>query len=418
MAALNPTALTSGKHWKKTTTERCLFVVAGVAWFTIFRGLTSIEEMSGDGFVARAGATIIATGMSVGVYLFWTYLYELWPAMKTRGAKLRVAAAAALGLAVIICSSTHLAVTGIAGAEAESMALDDSIAAFEKAAADRANALTALGGYVTSLNAAARKFEDMAQAEWSRGSISAAPGGGAVFEATTRTAGTLIDMRLAVEKHQNEGAAILQSVRQDLQSMREIAGSGASMPERMKRLRTAADEVRPRLAQVSSKPLIASLTQTAAALPHEFDGAAFKLSANADIARNQRAGLERLHTQALATARQLTELGETFSGDVAALPEFRVATPMYAVVVYWRQFTTAYAIAIFLETAGLWPLLILMFSVGERTRADDVSDELSALTLHQLLLSKLGRAMLNGDTLDAKSVKALIASQLPTDNTK
>ena len=174
MAALNTTDRTLRKdRWKKIT-ERCLFIVAVVTWFAVFRGLTSIEEMSGNGFVARAGATIIATGMAVGVYLFWTYLYEIWPAMKTRGAKLRVAAAATVGLAVIVCASTHLSVTGIAGAEAQAMALDDSIAAFEKAAADRADSLTALGGYVTSLSGTAKKFEDLAQAEFERGSISGA----------------------------------------------------------------------------------------------------------------------------------------------------------------------------------------------------------------------------------------------------
>ena len=154
-------------------------------------------------------------------------------------------------------------------------------------------------------------------------------------------------------------------------------------------------------------------------MPGEIDGLAFKLSTDPAVARNQREALARLRTQIVEMADRLTALGNEIAVmKVVNLGEFRVITPMLAVALYWQQFTTAWAIALFLDTAPLWWLLVLLIGASERTAADEALDEMENISARQMLLHKAIRQLLQADALDAKSIRALIAALLGQETKK
>lgn len=405
---------------KDRSTRWGLGAVTLINFFLSHQGLTLVEDMNGGGFLARANATIIAAGLSVGVYLFWNTLHVVLPGLRTLAHRLVVLALALLfGVPLIIAASAHPNATGIAGMAALNTAIDARIADFERATADRFEATNQLQGLLTDLGVMVERFEADAKDEEKHGVFSGKGGPGAVLTALTRIASQLAGMKAAIEKYQSDANALLESAQGDLATMRETAGKDLPASQRLKLVRNTADQLRGKLLKMDTRPLSASLSRLVSNLPGEVGGMPTKLSDDTRLAKSQADALARLGSQIGETTKKLAQLGEALAASSPAdIPVFGAVTPMHAMAAQWRNYTSVWAIAILIDMAPLLPLLFLVLATNERTRGELAEEAMASLTVRELLLSEVVKSMLKGPAQDAASVRALVNALLGREDRK
>ena len=102
--------------WLDTFSGAALGVLAAASGIYTYLGVSSLLDQTGALSVFAALAYSIA--VSVGIFVFWSYLMRLLPAMRTASARMGLFFAMALGSLAIIAMSSWLNAAALAGSAA------------------------------------------------------------------------------------------------------------------------------------------------------------------------------------------------------------------------------------------------------------------------------------------------------------
>ncbi len=391
------------------TTTRMLLIVAFVTAYSTFRWLA---EDASD-FVGRASATIVAIGIAAGIWWVWHFLYGLIPRLRNTTARLGVLASVIPVTVLIVAGSANPNAAAFSGRAAQNTAIDFQIVEFERAASLRGEAAHQLAGALTDLDAIITKIESDAKAELERGAISGVAKQGAVHDLLSRLGEQLSGLRATIQKQQDEGNIVLAAAQGDLAAMRETSGKGLPAAERMKLVGKSADALRQKLNSVDTRPLAASITRLVEGMPGEVSGLSMKLSDDPKVAARQREALDRLRGEIAGTTERLVMLSAKIAASTPPeTPAFRPMTGTEALQVYWRSYTSTWAIAIALDLLPFFGWLWLLIVTSTTTRAERVREEIAGMTVEQAVYSNIASALLRVSNGDPQAAKAVIADLL------
>jgi len=102
--------------WLESFSGTALAVLATASGIYTYLGVSSLLDDTGAMSFFAASAYSIA--VSVGIFVFWSYMMRLLPAMRTVAAKMKLMGAMALGSLAIIAMSSWLNAAALAGAAA------------------------------------------------------------------------------------------------------------------------------------------------------------------------------------------------------------------------------------------------------------------------------------------------------------
>ncbi|MEJ0038754.1 MAG: hypothetical protein WDO68_22205 [Gammaproteobacteria bacterium] len=386
-----------------------LLIVAFVTAYSTFRWLA---EDASD-FVGRASATIVAIGIAAGIWWVWHFLYGLIPRLRNTTARLGVLASVIPVTVLIVAGSANPNAAAFSGRAAQNTAIDFQIVEFERAASLRGEAAHQLAGALTDLDAIITKIESDAKAELERGAISGVAKQGAVHDLLSRLGEQLSGLRATIQKQQDEGNIVLAAAQGDLAAMRETSGKGLPAAERMKLVGKSADALRQKLNSVDTRPLAASITRLVEGMPGEVSGLSMKLSDDPKVAARQREALDRLRGEIAGTTERLVMLSAKIAASTPPeTPAFRPMTGTEALQVYWRSYTSTWAIAIALDLLPFFGWLWLLIVTSTTTRAERVREEIAGMTVEQAVYSNIASALLRVSNGDPQAAKAVIADLL------
>ncbi len=203
--------------WLDTMTSAALGVLAIASGIYTYLGVSSLLEDTGVMSLFAAVAYSIA--VSVGIFVFWSYMLRLLPSMRSAAGLVGLGASMFVGSLGIIAMSSWLNAAALAGSAAVEQHLGNTVRDYQ-AALEQSHEI-ALSGQALGreVQRARETFEALAQQE-RVGELSGTAGEGAVFRVLTQKTKELRNLEEQIAEQQpmidvafNEGLKILGRMR-------------------------------------------------------------------------------------------------------------------------------------------------------------------------------------------------------------
>ncbi|PFG64175.1 hypothetical protein AXZ77_2807 [Thioclava sp. ES.031] len=260
--------------WLDTITPAALGVLAIASGIYTYLGVSSILE--DNGAMSFFAALAYSIAVSVGIFVFWSYMLRLLPAMRTASGFVGLTVSTIVGSLAIVAMSSWLNAAALAGSAAVEQHLDTTVRDYQSAleqAHDITLSAQALGREVERARAA---FEALADQEQS-GQLSGTAGRGAVFRVLTQKTEELANLEEQIRAQQPLIDGSFETGNQILGRMRALIVAPGPVEKRS--VEFAEQSVRlagviARLDQLSVAPLVARAAQDlpASVVLPELDG--------------------------------------------------------------------------------------------------------------------------------------------------
>ena len=367
--------------WLDTFSGTALGVLATASGIYTYLGVSSLLDERGAMSVLAAIAYSVA--VSVGIFVFWSYMLRLFPAVRSTRARAGLLAAMGLGSLAIVAMSSWLNAAALAGSAAVEQHLAKTVQDYQSSL-ERAHEVAITAQSLERDVARVRQsFEDLSEQE-AAGSLSGLAGRGAVFRVLRQKAGELSGLEgqistqtPLVEAAFAEGNAILSRMRALTVEPGPVEARSVEFSEQAVRLAGLITQMR----QLSVAPLVERAAQDLAAsvvLP-ELD------SSTAEGRSDQAATI----TSVLEVLAQRAQTLERAAQNVIALqPAADVTyTPISsadAVILYARNFVPSWAGAIAIDLLPAVLVFILAITQGAIRGGREGAGVEDTLTLAEL----------------------------------
>ncbi|MEO0358669.1 MAG: hypothetical protein AAF386_10325 [Pseudomonadota bacterium] len=371
-----------------------LAILAVASGIYTYLGVSSLLDNTGAFTVFAALAYSVA--VSVGIFVFWSYLLRLFPAVRTGRARAGLFAAMGLGSLAIVAMSSWLNAAALAGAAAVEQHLAVTVQDYQSGlerAHENALSAQALERDVARVR---QSFEDLGEQE-ATGNLSGLAGRGAVFRVLRQKSEELSALETqiaaqtaAVDTAFRDGNTILSRMRALTVEQGPVEARSVEFSEHAVRLAGIISELR----QLSVAPLVKRAADDLAAsvvLP--------ELDATTETNRNNQSATIDAVLDVLAQRAQTLSAA---ADDVIALPAPRDVqyTPISAadaVILYAGNFMPSWAGAIAIDL--LPAVLVFILAI---TQAAIRSGRQHVAAHDQLTLAELKAALAVAREIDQK----------------
>lgn len=332
--------------WLDTFSGTALGVLAVASGIYTYLGVSSLLDENGAMSVFAAIAYSVA--VSVGIFVFWSYMMRLFPAVRSARARIGLMVAMGVGSLAIVAMSSWLNAAALAGSAAVEKHLAKTVQDYQNSL-ERAHEVALTGQSLERDVARVRQsFEDLSEQE-AAGALSGLAGRGAVFRVLRQKAAELSGLEgqisaqpPLVESAFAEGNVILSRMRALTVEPGPVEARSVEFSEQAVRLAGLITQIR----QLSVAPLVERAAQDLAAsvvLP--------ELDSSTEQGRTDQAATI---TSVLEVLAQRATTLERAAQNVQALePATDVTyTPISsadAVILYARNFVPSWAGAIAID---------------------------------------------------------------------
>jgi hypothetical protein len=347
-------------EWLDSFTGAALGVLAVASGIYTYLGVSSL--LDDNGALSFIAAIAYSVAVSVAIFVFWSYLMRLLPAMRSAGGRLGLALSMALGSLAIIAMSSWLNAAALAGAAAVEQHLAVTVQDYQKSleqAHEIAITAQALGRDVARVR---QSFEDLSEQE-ANGNLSGLAGRGAVFRVLRQKSEELAVLERQIVAQDelvaeafDQGNGILSRMRALTVEQGPVSARSVAFSEESVRLAGLIAELR----QLSVAPLVKRAAQDleASVVLPELDGR------TSQIRSDQQSTI----TSVLGVLGQRAETLERAADEVIAMPPpiestYTPISPADAVIKYAGNFIPSWAGAIAIDL--LPAVLVLIVAVTQ-----------------------------------------------------
>jgi hypothetical protein len=332
--------------WLDSFSGAALAVLAVASGIYTYLGVSSLLDDTGALSVFAAMAYSVA--VSVGIFVFWSYMMRLLPAMRTMASRLGLLTSMGLGSLAIIAMSSWLNAAALAGAAAVEQHLATTVQNYQ-AALERANTIAISAQSLNRDVARVRQsFTDLAEQEAS-GDLSGFAGQGAVFRLLRQKGDELAALEAQIATQDALVAAAFAEGNAILSRMRALTVAPGAVETRSVQFSEEAvrlANVITRLRQLSVAPLVqrSAIDLAESVILPDLDGST----------EDTRAGQQATIDSVLTVLAQRAETLRLAAESVMAMqqPEETVYTPIStadAVILYAGNFIPSWAGAIAID---------------------------------------------------------------------
>lgn len=382
----------------ETTTRFSIAVLATASGVYTYIGVRGLLDGSAN-FVFFA-AIIYSVAVSVGIYVFWTYMMRLLPLMRQASQRLMMGVVMLLGGLMIVAMSSWLNAAALAGSAAleqhMAVTLEDYSGDLDAA---HANALSAQS-LLPDVQRATERFSTLAAQEREGGALTGAAGAGSVVQLLSQMSSQLDALANSIIASQSRTAELFETGSAHLAAMREMVSAPGAVQGR-------ADAFAAELVRLTG--VIAALQETSVAPSVKRAAADLSLGFIAPVADGQSAALVVRQDQAMANIRAAvaaqSDMLSAAADEILAQPgvaprRFVPLSTAEAVWRYARDFLPSWAGAISIDLLPVALVLLLAIAHGAMRRdaagLDDAetltaADMMRAVTLHNQMLASMAR---------------------------
>lgn len=372
--------------WLDTFSGAALGVLSAASGIYTYLGVSSLLDDQGALSVFAALAYSVA--VSVGIFVFWSYLLRLLPAMRTGAQRLSLFGAMLLGSGAIIAMSSWLNAAALAGAAAVEQHLATTVQQYQQSLEQSHEIATAAQALERDVARVRQGFEDLSEQE-ADGDLSGFSGRGAVFRLLRQKAEELAALQQQIAQQQAavdqafaEGNAILSRMRALTVEPGPVETRSVEFSEDAVRLAGLITQLR----QLSVAPLVSrAATDLSASVVQP------TLSTTEETARGQQATITSVLE--VVNQRAQTLLAAAAAVEAMQAPPETTYTPVSsadAVIIYAGNFVPSWAGAIAIDLLPAVLVLILMVTHGAIRRARDrvaIEDQMTVAELRAAMIA-------------------------------
>jgi len=164
--------------WLDGFTSAALAVLAVASGIYTYLGVSSL--LDDNGALSFFAAMAYSIAVSVAIFVFWSYLMRLLPAVRTTGARIGLVLSMMLGSGAIIAMSSWLNAAALAGAAAVEQHLASTVQDYQTSLEQAHSIAISAQGLERDVARVRQSFGDMSEQE-AGGQLSGIAGRGAVF---------------------------------------------------------------------------------------------------------------------------------------------------------------------------------------------------------------------------------------------
>lgn len=367
--------------WLGTFSGTALGVLSVASGIYTYLGVSSLLDDNGAMSVFAAIAYSVA--VSVGIFVFWSYLLRLFPAVRTAQARVALLGAMGLGSVAIIAMSSWLNAAALAGSAAVEQHLAKTVQDYQTSL-ERAHEVALTGQALERDVARVRQsFEDLSEQE-ATGDLSGLAGRGAVFRVLRQKAAELsaLEAQIASQTPRvndafSEGNAILSRMRALTVEQGPVEARSVEFSEAAVRLQGLITQMR----QLTVAPLVERAAQDLAAsvvLP--------ELDSRSAEGRNDQAATIKSVLEVLGQRAATLERAAQEVSALPAAPEvtYTPVSSADAVILYARNFIPSWAGAIAIDLLPAVLVFILAITQSAIRQGRDGASVEDTMTLSEL----------------------------------
>lgn len=358
-----------------------LGVLAAASGVYTYLGVSGLLEK--DGALSFFAAVAYSLAVSVGIFIFWSFLLRLYPAMTRTGARLGLLGAMAAGSMAIVAMSSWLNAAALAGSAAVEQHLARTVQDYQASLEQAHSNAIAAQSLERDVARARESFQNLSEQEQA-GALSGVGGQGAVYRLLLQKAAELeaLQAQIAgqarpVEEAFEEGNEILSGMRALIAATGPVEERSVAFSEHSVRLAGVIATLR----QLSVAPLVlrASEDLRASVVLPELDGR------NATVRDAQSATMSSILDALDRRAATLSDAAR----EVVRLPPpaettYAPISTADAVIRYAANFYPSWAGAIAIDLLPGVLVLILAVAEGAARRAEEDAPAEATMTLVDL----------------------------------
>ncbi len=383
-------------------TPTALGVLATASGIYTYLGVSSLLDDTGA--LSFFAALAYSIAVSVGIFVFWSYMMRLLPAVRTAAARIGLLLSMTLGSLAIVAMSSWLNAAALAGAAAVEQHLAETVQDYQQSLERAHQIVVAAQSLQQDVARTRQTFEDLSERE-AAGDLSGLAGRGAVFRVLRQKSDELaaLEAQIAgqgelVERAFVEGNQILSRMRALTVERGPIEARSVTFSEEAVRLAG----IITRLRQLSVAPLVARAARDleASVVMPELDG-------GSQEAREGQAAtigsVLSLLGQRAATLEQAAEqvMAMPPASDVAYVP----VSAADAVILYAANFVPSWAGAVAIDLLpAVLVLVTMVVQAAIRAGREPAATE-DALTLGELRAALSGLREVEGAMLRAEAAR-------------
>ena len=239
--------------WLETFTPAALGILATASGIYTYLGVTTLLDNTGA--LSVIAAVAYSTAVSVGIFVFWSYLLRLLPSMRSAQGYLGLSLAGLIGSLAIVAMSSWLNATALAGAAAIEQHLGKIIENYTEELEQTHKMVMDAQALEDNLENSANSFGKLAEQERS-GNLSGKGGAGSIYSVLLSKA--------------KEFQSIRESIDSKNTFIEEEFKKGNKIISKMQTLKSASGSVEKRIIKFSEQAInlsgvITNLRQTSAA---------------------------------------------------------------------------------------------------------------------------------------------------------
>ncbi len=242
-------------------TPTALGVLATASGIYTYLGVSSL--LDNNGAMTFFAAVAYSIAVSVGIFVFWSFLIRLLPAVRTASARIGLLLSMGLGSLAIVAMSSWLNAAALAGAAAVEQHLAKTVQDYQSSLERSYQIATAGQGLERDVARVRQSFTDLSEQE-ATGNLSGLAGRGAVFRVLNQKADELgaLEAQIAsqtplVEERFDQGNVILSRMRALTVETGPVEARSVEFSEEAVRLAGIITELR----QLSVAPLVQRAAQ-------------------------------------------------------------------------------------------------------------------------------------------------------------
>jgi len=410
--------------WLDTFSGTALGVLAVASGIYTYLGVSSL--LDDNGAMSAFAAIAYSAAVSVGIFVFWSYMLRLFPAVRSARARVGLLGAMSLGAVAIIAMSSWLNAAALAGSAAVEQHLAETVQDYQ-GSLERAHEITlSAQGLERDVARVRQSFEDLSEQE-ATGGLSGLAGRGAVFRVLRQKSAELSGLEAQIATQTPLVSAAFVEGNQILSRMRALTVEPGPVEARSVEFSEQAVRLAgliTRLRQLSVAPLVERAAQdlSASVVLPELDGG------SVEVRGNQASTI----TAVLEVLAQRAATLERAAQDVLAMapPTETTYTPISsadAVIKYARNFIPSWAGAIAIDLLPAVLVFILAITQGAIREGREGAAIEETLTLAELRAAVLamrdmdaamkGVPIVDTPTPDANASDAIQTPDIAADTT-
>lgn len=356
-----------------------LALTSGIYTYIGVKGL-----LDGSSGLSAYAAIAYSVAVSVGIYVFWTYILKFLPAMRQTNLRLRMVLAMMAGSVAIVAMSSWLNAAALAGSAAVEQHLAFTVEKYQEALEHTHENALAAQGLLPDIRIASSRFNKLAAREQSEGALTGTSGAGTVVQALTQMAGELSSLEKQIVASRENVASLYTQAGNHLRRMRELVAAQGGVSDRSIEFAEQSVQVAGIIAELKQSSVAPAVKRVAEDLGRAFV-APVADGGSEEVRQTQMEVVGSVQKSISEQSKALTAAAESvLNNPEVAAPRFTPISTAEAVLLYWENFIPSWAGAIAID---LLPAVLVIVIWVVQTAIREYEDPLpieETMTLREM----------------------------------